>query len=252
MDTINKRPLIGVSGCRELGSMHPFHRCSEKYLLAVINPIGGTPVILPALPDLEGFADYIDGLLLTGSPSNVEPAQYRGKESEEGTRHDTYRDGTILPLVKECLKRKIPVLGLCLGIQELNVACGGTLHQRIADLDDKFDHRMRRDEEDHEKRYRLAHNIDIISGGLLEKITSLTRTNVNSLHAQGIDQLGNGLRIDAVAPDGVVEAISSTDPDTFALGVQWHPEWRAEETPHYGALFGAFGAAVNERARSRQ
>ena len=89
LDTINKRPLIGVSGCRELGSMHPFHRCSEKYLLAVINPIGGTPVILPALPELEEFAKYIDGLLLTGSPSNVEPAQYRGKESTEGTRHDT-------------------------------------------------------------------------------------------------------------------------------------------------------------------
>jgi putative glutamine amidotransferase len=86
--------------------MHPFHRCSEKYLLAVINPIGGTPVILPALPELGEFAEYIDGLLLTGSPSNVEPAQYRGKESEEGTRHDSYRDGTILPLIKECLKEK--------------------------------------------------------------------------------------------------------------------------------------------------
>jgi putative glutamine amidotransferase len=248
LDTINKRPLIGVSGCRELGSMHPFHRCSEKYLLAVINPIGGTPVILPALPELEEFAEYIDGLLLTGSPSNVEPAQYSGKESEEGTRHDSYRDGTILPLIKECLKEKIPILGLCLGIQELNVACGGTLHQRIADLDNKFDHRMRRDEEDHEKRYRLAHNIDIISGGLLETITGLTETNVNSLHAQGVDQLGAGLRIDAIAPDGVVEAISSIDPDTFALGVQWHPEWPRPLNSVNTKIFKAFGEACRQRS----
>ena len=118
MNAIDRRPLIGVSGCREPGSMHPFHRCSEKYLLAVIDPVGGTPVILPALPELEDFFDHLDGLLLTGSPSNVEPVHYNGKESKEGTRHDPHRDGAMLPLIKKSLEKKIPILGLCLGIQE--------------------------------------------------------------------------------------------------------------------------------------
>ena len=255
LTVIDRRPLIGVSGCREPGSMHPFHRCSEKYLLAVIDPVGGTPVILPALPELEDFSAHLDGLLLTGSPSNVEPTHYNGKQSNEGTKHDPHRDGTTLPLIKKCLEKKIPVLGLCLGIQELNVACGGTLHQRIADLDDTFDHRMRRDVEDHEKRYRPAHNIKISSGGLLDKITGLTETNVNSLHAQGIDQLGSDLRIEALAPDGVVEAISLSDLDTFALGVQWHPEWPRPLNAVNTKIFEAFGEACRKRmfkAQSKQ
>ena len=247
LNAIDRRPLIGVSGCREPGSMHPFHRCSEKYLLAVIDPVGGTPVILPALPELEDFSDHLDGLLLTGSPSNVEPVHYNGKESKEGTRHDPHRDGTMLPLIKKSLEKKIPILGLCLGIQELNVACVGTLHQRIADLDNTFDHRMRRDVEDHEKRYRPAHNIEILSGGLLDKITGLKSANVNSLHAQGIDQLGNGLKIEAVAPDGVIEAISSSDPDIFALGVQWHPEWPRPLNSVNTKIFEAFGEACRRR-----
>ena len=153
----------------------------------------------------------------------------------------------MLPLIKKSLEKKIPILGLCLGIQELNVACDGTLHQRIADFDNTFDHRMRRDVEDHEKRYRPAHNIEILSGGLLDKITGLKSANVNSLHAQGIDQLGNGLKIEAVAPDGVIEAISSSDPDIFALGVQWHPEWPRPLNSVNTKIFEAFGEACRRR-----
>ena len=121
------------------------------------------------------------------------------------------------------------------------------MHQRIADLDNTFDHRMRRDVEDHEKRYRPAHNIEILSGGLLDKITGLKNANVNSLHAQGIDQLGSGLKIEAVAPDGVIEAISSSDPNTFALGVQWHPEWPRPLNFVNTKIFEAFGEACRRR-----
>ena len=242
-----KQPLIGVSACREEGTAHPFHRCSEKYLLAVLDPIGGIPVVLPVLPEIDIFVEYLDGLLLTGSPSNVEPAQYKGKVSLDGTKHDSYRDGTMLPLIKKCIETGIPVLGLCLGIQELNVALGGTLHQRIIDLDDKFDHRMRRDVDDHEKRYRPAHNITIVNDGLLRKISGLEQVNVNSLHAQGIDRLGSGLKVEAIASDGIVEAVSAIDTDIFALGVQWHPEWPRPIDSFNTKIFQAFGDACRKK-----
>jgi putative glutamine amidotransferase len=247
LNSKKKRALIGVSACREEGNVHPFHRCSEKYLLAVVDPIGGIPVMLPALPEIDVFVEYLDGLLLTGSPSNVEPSQYKGEKSLDGTKHDSYRDGTMLPLIKKCIETGVPVLGLCLGIQELNVALGGTLHQRIIDLDDKFDHRMRRDVDDHEKRYRPAHNITLLNGGLLRKISGLEQINVNSLHAQGIDRLGSGLKVEAVSSDGIVEAVSATDTNTFALGVQWHPEWPRPIDSFNTKIFQAFGSACRER-----
>ena len=145
MEDAKRRPLIGISACRSEEAIHPFNRVSEKYILAILDPTCGTPVIIPAIQDMGSeidHSDYIDGLLLTGSPSNVRPVEYSGTPSVEGTKHDVARDETMIPLIRRCLQKKIPILGLCLGIQELNVACGGSLHQRIFDLEDKFDHRM--------------------------------------------------------------------------------------------------------------
>ena len=250
-----KRPLIGISACRSEEAVHPFNRVSEKYILAVLEPICGIPVIIPAIEDTNpeiDYAHYIDGLLLTGSPSNVRPSEYDGKPSAEGTKHDAARDTTMIPLIKACLNKKIPVLGLCLGIQELNVACGGTLHQRIFDLGNKFDHRMRRDVDDHEKRYRPAHNIKISDGGLLDKITKEVEVNVNSLHAQGIDKIGEGLVIEAVAPDGIIEAVSFKNNDQFALGVQWHPEWPRPIDSFNEKIFKYFGRVCQSYAKKKR
>ena len=249
-----KHPLIGIAACRSEDAIHPFNRTGEKYILAVLDPVGGTPIILPVFSEnikRPNYSDYIDGLLLTGSASNVRPTEYGGDPSLEGTKHDGARDSTVLPLIRTCLQRSIPILGLCLGIQELNVACGGTLHQRIFDLEEKFDHRMRRDVDDHKRRYRPAHNIKITEGGLLSQITELDQANVNSLHAQGINQLGEGLRVEALAPDGVIEAISVKDTETFVLGVQWHPEWPRPINSFNTKIFRAFGDACRTYARSK-
>ena len=255
MEEREKPPVIGISACRSEEGIHPFNRVSEKYILAVLEPIGGIPVIIPAIQDTNPEPDYshcIDGLLLTGSPSNVRPLEYGGKPSAEGTKHDAARDNTMIPLIRACLQKKIPVLGLCLGIQELNVACGGTLHQRIFDLENRFDHRMRRDVDDHTKRYRPAHNITISDGGLLNKITGEEEVNVNSLHAQGIDKIGNGLVIEAVASDGIIEALSLKSRDQFALGVQWHPEWPRPINSFNEKIFKYFGKACQFYAESKK
>lgn len=249
-----KYPLIGIAACRSEDTNHPFNRTGEKYILAVLDPIGGTPIILPVFSETMNkpdYSDYIDGLLLTGSASNVRPSEYGGNPSVEGTKHDEARDSTVLPLIRSCLQKSIPILGLCLGIQELNVACGGTLHQRIFDLSDKFDHRMRRDVDDHERRYRPAHNIRIMGGGLLNKITNMDEVNVNSLHAQGINQLGKGLKVEAVASDGVIEAISTKNTEKFVLGVQWHPEWPRPINSFNTKIFRSFGDACQVYARRK-
>jgi putative glutamine amidotransferase len=254
MTTQQLSPLVGVSACRIAGEIHPFHRIGEKYLMAVVDPAGCTPIILPVLADaamVETYVERIDGLLLTGGAANVEPHHYDGPSSVEGTKHDPHRDATMLPLIRRCVDRGVPVLGLCLGLQEINVAFGGSLHQRINDLPNKFDHRMRRDVDDHERRYRPAHDIRVTPGGLLRGILGQEHVLVNSLHAQGIDQPGERVRVEAVAPDGIIEAISIDDAPGFALGVQWHPEWPRPVTAESARIFKAFGDACRAHAAAR-
>ena len=249
------QPLVGVSASRGTAeSDHPVHRCSEKYLQAVVDPAGCTPIVLPAFADhplLDTLAWRIDGLLLTGGAANVEPRHYDGSPSVEGTRHDPHRDEAMLPLIRRCIERGVPVLGLCLGIQEINVALGGSLHQRIADMEGRFDHRMRRDV-DQNRRYRPAHSVRIEPGGLLHGLLDERELLVNSLHAQGLDRLGAGIRIEAVAPDGIIESISVDDTPGFVLGVQWHPEWPRPIERHNRQIFLAFGDACRAYAQSRQ
>ena len=248
-------PLVGVSASRRDEAGRPSHRCAEKYLQAMVDPAGCAPVVLPALPDAkvrETWLDALDGLLLTGGAANVEPHRYRGEPSVEGTLHDPGRDAAMLPVIRACVERGIPVLGICLGIQEMNVAFGGSLHQRLHERDGLFDHRMRRDEEDQTRRYRPAHSVDIVPDGMLREITGTDRMLVNSLHAQGLDRLGRDIRVEAVSPDGVIEAISLPSGPGFALGVQWHPEWPRPIDGHNRRIFEAFGAAARAHAEARR
>jgi len=233
----------------------------EKYVLATIQAIGGLPILIPAMgrqfdeepaviEALDRLVDNLDGLLLTGSPSNVEPHHYGGADSRPGTAHDPARDATTLPLIRHSLDRGVPMIAICRGLQEMNVALGGTLHQLVHEVPGRRDHRSPRSS-DTDVNYALAHDVDIVAGGLLERLVGNGRIRVNSLHAQGVDQLAPRARLEAVADDGQVEAFSVPDAPAFALALQWHPEYNAQENPVSKKLFDAFAAACRKRALSR-
>jgi putative glutamine amidotransferase len=222
----------------------------EKYIDAVAGGARALPVLIPALGpelDLAELLDLCDGLLLTGSASNVEPHHYGGPASVPGTLHDASRDATTLPLIPRAIAAGLPVLAICRGFQEMNVAYGGTLHQRLHEVGGFADHR-----EDEsmplEVQYGPAHEVLLEPGGTLANIAGRNRLQVNSLHWQGVDTLGKDLAVEARAPDGVVEAFRVADSPGFALGLQWHPEWQFEDNAFSRALFAAFGDASRRRA----
>jgi putative glutamine amidotransferase len=247
------RPLIGIPADRRMVGAHPFHMVGEKYARAVIEAADAAPLLIPALAEELGFDELLqrlDGLLFTGSPSNVEPQHYQGAASAPGTLHDPARDATTLPLIRKAVSLKVPVFGICRGFQEMNVAYGGTLHQKLHEVAGHLDHR---DDESQplEVQYGPAHDVTLEPGGVLRGLAGDDRIRVNSLHSQGIDRLGAALAVEARAPDGVVEAFRVRAAASFALAVQWHPEWQVMSNPFSRALFAAFGAASRERARSR-
>ena len=238
-------PLIGVTACRKQLLPHFYHVVGEKYIDAVIDGAGGLPLLIPAggerLPVAELIA-RLDGLLLTGSHSNIEPHHYQGAASEPDTLHDPHRDATTLPLIRAAIDAGLPLFAICRGSQEVNVAYGGSLHQRVHEQPGMLDHR-----EDPEQplsvQYGPAHPLQLAPGGLLMSLLDTDLINVNSVHWQGVDRLGEGLIAEAIAPDGLIEAFRVEDAPGFNLAVQWHPEWRAVDNPVSMALFGAFGAA---------
>jgi putative glutamine amidotransferase len=244
-------PIIGVTcGTQTMGE-HATHWAGDKYVLAVSDAAGGVPLLVPALGGRIAVDDLIarlDGLLLTGSRSNVEPHHYGGAASAPGTLHDPKRDAMTLPLIRAAVAADLPVLALCRGIQELNVALGGTLHQRVHEVAGRLDHRA--PDGDMARRYaHAAHKVAFTPGGFFERLAGDVALTVNSLHSQGIDRVAPALLVEAVAPDGQIEAVRHRDA-AFVVGVQWHPEYRTRENAFSQALFAAFGAAC--RAYSRQ
>lgn len=247
---MSRKPLIGIPADRRLVGKHYFHMVGEKYIRAVAEGADAVPVLIPALgseSDLQDLLDSCDGLLLSGSPSNVEPHHYGGPASAPGTLHDPNRDATTLSLIPKAVAAGIPVLAICRGFQEMNVAYGGTLWQRVHELDDHLDHR---DDESQplDQQYGPAHEVLLEPGGVLSQIAGGATLTVNSLHSQGVQKLGSGLAVEARAPDGLVEAFRDPAAKGFALGVQWHPEWQFEKNAFSRALFGAFGRASRQYA----
>lgn len=247
------RPLIGLTASVNLRHNLPSHAVSEQYIKAVVEGAGGVPLIIAAIGEDTATADFIsllDGLLVTGGRSDIEPHHYDGPPAPEASFHDPKRDATTLPLIREAIAGALPMFAVCRGIQELNVALGGSLHQQVHELDGKMDHRSPRGAES-EERYALAHDISLLADGEIARLTGLASATVNSLHGQGIDRLAEGLIVEATAPDGVIEAVRVEDAPAFAIGVQWHPEWLYRDEPVSKTLFAAFGDAARARAASR-
>lgn len=224
----------------------------EKYIHAISRGADALPVLLPVLPEPlanEEILAAVDGLLFTGSPSNVEPVRYGGEPSHPGTLHDPERDATSLPLIPAAVAAGVPVLGLCRGFQEMNVAFGGTLWQRVQDVPGYRDHREDKNAS-LDVQYAPAHAVALTSGGLLQRLAGADSVEVNSLHSQGVRDLAPGLIVEARAPDGLIEGFRVAAARAFAVAVQWHPEWRVLGNPFSTALFAAFGQAARARAAS--
>jgi putative glutamine amidotransferase len=243
--SIRHMPLIGIPSCTRTINDRVIHGVADKYPTAVIDATGCLPILIPAVGskvDMCGLLDRFDGLLLTGSPSNVHPSQYGGEPSHPEILHDPERDATTLPLIREAVRRDLPILAICRGIQELNVALGGTLHQRVHEVPGRLNHRSRKDSPD--GPYGPAHSVALTPGGLLALLAGTAEVMVNSLHSQGIDRPAPRLRVEAMAPDGQIEAVSLLGA-RFVVGVQWHPEYKVLENPLSKALFSAFADACD-------
>jgi len=240
--------VVGVPACSKTVNDEPQHATPTRYGKALIGAAGAIPVLLPPVGEVMlDVLDRLDGLLLSGSPSNVDPALYGNDQSLTPGKHDSFRDETTLPLAREALRRGMPLLAICRGIQELNVAMGGTLHQQVHLMEGRADHRAGEGELDH--LFRLKHTVRL--SGQLALLVGAEEVMVNSLHEQALDRVAEGLAVEAVAEDGTVEAVRVREAQGFAFGVQFHPEWHWASDPASRAIFEAFGAACRRYQADR-
>jgi putative glutamine amidotransferase len=237
------KPVVLVPACNRMLGEHPFHVVGKKYVDAV-RLAGCQPLIVPTalLEELDALLDLADGVLLTGSASNVHPRHFAEEVHDPSLPLDADRDAWTLPLIPRALERGIPLFAICRGFQEANVALGGSLHQAVQEVPEHHDHRAPKDASA-ELQYGLAHEVLVQPGGVLAGVLDEQSIQVNSVHGQGVNRLAAGLRVEALAPDGLVEAFSMPGARGFNLGVQWHPEWQAASNPVSLRLLKAFGAA---------
>ncbi len=242
------RPIVGISCCiKSFGAASlPNHAASDFAVRAVAQFAGAVPVLLPALgdeADLPALFGALDGVLLTGSKSNINPREYGGGPPPADSPSDAARDATTLPLIRAAIARGLPLLAICRGLQELNVALGGTLHQKLCDVPGRLDHSAP-ETDDFAEKMAKAHEVTLCEGGLLQRLAGERSIMVNSLHTQGIDRLGAGLTCEAAAPDGTIEAVRHISAAAFTLGVQWHPEFDCAQDTLSARIFEAFGHAM--------
>ena len=245
------RPVVLVPACNRVLGHHPFHIAGKKYIDAV-RLAGCQPLVVPsaALDELEALLDLADGVLLTGSPSNVHPSHFDEGVHDPLLPLDVQRDAWTLPLIPLALSRGVPLLAICRGIQETNVALGGSLYQAVQDVPGLLDHRSD-DTAKVEVQYGPAHAVTVEPGGVLARVLDRKKFEVNSLHGQAVNRLADGLRVEARSPDGVIEAFSQSDAPAFNLCVQWHPEWLAADNPVSMQILRAFGAACRSRQNQK-
>jgi putative glutamine amidotransferase len=242
--TVAAKPVVLVPACNRGLGHHPFHIAGKKYIDAV-RLAGCQPLVVPSA-SLDELLALADGLLLTGSPSNVHPSHFDEGVHNPDLPLDTARDAWTLPLIPKALALGVPLLAICRGSQETNVALGGSLHQAVQEVAGFKDHRAD-DSAAVEVQYAASHSVEVEPGGLLARVLDRSRFHVNSLHGQAVNRLAPGLVVEARSPDGVIEAFSQPEAPAFNLGVQWHPEWLAQDNPISMQLLAAFGAACRER-----
>jgi putative glutamine amidotransferase len=241
--------IVGIPACATFSGQREVHQTPARYAAAVVGGVDAVPIMIPPMGEAQmALLDTIDGLLVPGSPSNVHPSHYDGGDSLTPDHHDHERDATTLPLIRAAIARGIPVLAICRGIQELNVALGGTLIQQVHERSNRLDHRG--GQGSLAQRYGPRHSI--ATSGLLRRIVGFDAIVVNSLHGQAIEEPAPGLVVDARATDGTIEAVSAPHAPGFVLGLQWHPEWRFAENPDSVAIFRAFGNACRDRRKALQ
>jgi len=253
MKLASDAPIVAVPMCIKHIDGQNFHTVGEKYLTAIIQGADAYPLSFPALGSVlepASLLNQVDGVLFTGSPSNVAVHHYAGEPDRPDSPQDPGRDAITLPLIRAAIERQVPVFCICRGFQELNVALGGTLDTHVHSAEGRLDHRARRDVP-YEEMYGPRHKVAFLAGGKFARILGKTETSVNSLHWQGIAKPAERIQVEGRAEDGVIEAVSLKDHAGFCIGAQWHPEFRATENPDSMALFKAFGAACRARRLER-
>ena len=248
------KPIIGVPADRRVYEPHPWHMVGEKYLKAVIEAADAVPLIIPVLADdlaIDELVDQVDGVMLTGSYSDLEPHHYGHESEDPDALRDPHRDALTLPIARHALETGVPLFAICRGFQELNVALGGTLHQKLKNVPGYHDHKEN-PEDPLDVQYGPSHPVNLVEGGLLARLAGTESVMVNSLHGQGVARLADGVTVEAVADDGLIEAFTVDGAAAFALAVQWHPEWKASSNQFSSAMFEAFGDACRERAGKRR
>ncbi|HEU0058773.1 MAG TPA: gamma-glutamyl-gamma-aminobutyrate hydrolase family protein [Hyphomicrobiaceae bacterium] len=253
-----KRPVVGVIGnAHRVENRFNIHGVGERNLRAVAEVAGALPLMFagtPEVTDIGALLQAVDGILLTGARANVHPSRFRQDPHPAHEPYDESRDALALALVEACVAEAVPVFGVCRGFQEMNVAYGGTLHPEIRELPGRMNHRMPRLETgeihpDPAVVFADRHDVSLVPGGVFARILGCECIRVNSLHGQGILELGQRVFVEGVAEDGTIEAIRIADAPGFALGVQWHAEHNAGGNAVNRALFQAFGAALLARKR---
>jgi putative glutamine amidotransferase len=248
-----RQPLVAVSTDVRQFENYTWHAAPQQYLEAAVSAAGVMPVLVPSFGerlDLDALLDSVDGVMVTGSKSNVHPSLYGGEASEENGPYDPARDATTLPLIRKAIERGVPLLAICRGIQEMNVALGGTLATEIQEQDGVWDHRAPASD-NQDERFAIRQKVSIKPGTCLAGVFGAGEIMINSVHRQAVSRLGDRLQVEAAAPDGTVEAVSVIDSRAFAVGVQWHPEYWASTDDASARIFRAFGDAARRHADAR-
>jgi len=249
------KPVVGVIGSAHvINDRHNVQLVGQRNMRAVAEVAGALPLMFagtPDITDIDALLGAVDGILLTGARANVHPARF-GAEAD--ARHEPYdhdRDAMALGLIEACIERGVPLFGICRGLQEMNVAFGGSLHPEIRELPGRMNHRMPRLENgeihpDPNVVFADRHEVQLAKGGVFAKLLGCEAIRVNSLHGQGILELGKRVAVEGVAEDGTIEAIRIAEAPCFALGVQWHAEYDPQSNPINRILFEAFGTALRQ------
>ncbi|QKE62253.1 gamma-glutamyl-gamma-aminobutyrate hydrolase family protein [Aquipseudomonas campi] len=245
-----RKPVVLMSMGSQERKGHDYQVMTHKYIVPLVEISGCVPLLAPTccgIDDLEQYLDMVDGVYLTGAGSNIDPSLYGQENLTPGKSQDRDRDLFDLPLIRAAIARGLPIFGICRGMQEINVALGGDMHQKVYAEPGFDDHREDTDEPV-EVQYAQSHAVRLVPDSWLAKLMGSEEIHVNSLHGQGIKTLGKGLEALAYAEDGLVEAFHAPALPQFTFAVQWHPEWRAASNPDSVKIFQAFGEACRQRA----